>query len=177
MGTKKVQRHQHLADGRQHKKNVDVIVYLQDKLSWEVGLGYNDRLIAGISTYNFFGQPNTLSVFAGINLNKYNLWAAGGAYKYENIKSSQINFATNFLIEKLNQNAVVSLYRNFFSIKTQWAFDVKYSYDYSTNVLPISKDATSYIRAKSNYSLWLAYALPFSKIMSIKDDKLRVYCH
>ena len=158
------------------KKNVDVIVYLQDKLSWEVGLGYNDRLIAGISTYNFFGQPNTLSVFAGINLNKYNLWAAGGAYKYENIKSSQINIATNFLIEKLNQNAVVSLYRNFFSINTQWAFDVKYSYDYSTNSLTNNlKDTTSYIRTKSNYySLWLAYALPFSKIMSIKDDKLKL---
>ncbi len=156
--------------------SVDVLVFLQDKLSWVVGLGYNNRLIAGISTYNFFGQPNTLSVFAGLNFNKYNLWAVGGEYKYENIKVSQINFKTNFVVEKLNQNAAISLYRNFFSVKTQWAFDLRYIYDFSTLSLTGRRlDTANYIKTKSHfYSLWLAYAMPLSKLFGIKDDNLKL---
>lgn len=155
---------------------VDVLVYLQDNLSWQVGLGYNNRVTLGISTYNFFGLPNTLSFFAGININKYNLWAVGGAYKYENIKASQINFTTNFLIERLNQNVFVALYRNFFSVKTKWAFNIKYTYDYSTkNPTGKPTDTSTNIRTKSHaYSLWLAYALPLGKIIPVKDDKLKL---
>lgn len=156
--------------------SVDVLIFLQDRLSWTVGLGYNNRLIFGISTYNFFGQPNTLSVFAGVNFNKHNLWAVGGEYKYENIKASQINFKTNFVVEKLNQNVDVSLYRNFFSVKTKWAFDIRYIYDFSTlSLTGRPREATSFINTKSNfYSLWLAYALPLGEIVSIKDDKLKL---
>jgi hypothetical protein len=156
--------------------SVDVLVYLQDKLSWVVGLGYNRRLIFGISTYNFFGLPNTFSVYTGINFNKYNLWAVGGDYKYENILKTQINFVTNFDIEKLNSEAFVSMYRNFFSIKTQWAFNVKYEYDYSTfSRTQDLRDTTSYIMTRSNfYSMWAAYALPVVKLFNIQDDKLKL---
>jgi hypothetical protein len=157
-------------------KEVDVVVYLQDNLSWVVGLGYNNRLVFGISAYNFFGQPNSFSVYTGINYNKYNLWAVGGAYKYENIKASQINFNTSFLVEKLNQQAYVSVNRNFFSIKSQWAFNVKYSYDYITRSLTGRRlDIENYRRAQSDfYGLWLAYAMPVAKIFSIKDEKLKI---
>jgi len=156
--------------------NVNVIVSLQDNLSWTVGLGYYNRLIFGISAYNFFGHPNTFSVYTGINFNRYNLWAVGGNYRYDNIKASQVNFTTDFLYEKLNQKAYISLNRNFFSIKTQWAFNARYSYDFTTRSLTGKRlDRENYRSTKSNlYSLWIAYALPVSKIFSIKDDKLKL---
>ncbi len=156
--------------------DVDVTIYLQDNLSWIVGLGYNNRLIFGISAYNFFGQPNSFSVFTGINFNKYNLWAVGGGYKYENIKATQINFTSTFLIEKLNQRVLASLYRNFFSIQSQWAFDIRYNYDFLTRSLTGRRlDTINYRMTKSHsYSFWLAYALPVAKIFSIKDDKLKI---
>jgi hypothetical protein len=156
--------------------NVNVNIMLQDNLSWIVGLGYNGRLIAGISTYNFFGHPHTFSVFAGVNFNKYNLWAVGGDYKYENIKASQVNFNTKFLAEKLNRQAFVSLNRNFFSINSKWAFDVKYSYEYLTRSLTGKRlDIENFRKTRSNaYSVWVAYALPVTKIFPIKDDKLKL---
>jgi hypothetical protein len=164
-----------LFEDDKNSDTVDVLVFLQDKLSWVVGLGYNNRLIAGISTYNFLGQPNTLSLFAGINFNKYNLWAVGGEYKYENIKASQINFKTDFVVEKLNQHASISLYRNFFSITTQWAFNLRYNYDVSTLSLSGRRlDTINYINTKSHfYALWWAYAMPLTKLFNIKDDNLK----
>ena len=157
-------------------KDVDVLIYLQDNLSWTIGLGYYNRPIFGITANNFFGHPNTLFLYTGINFNKYNLWAVGGTYKYENIKATQINFTTSFLIEKLNQKAFVSLNRKFFSIKSQWAFNAKYSYNYTTRSLSGKRlDKENYRSTKSNfYSLWLAYALPMAKIFSIKDEKLKL---
>lgn len=157
-------------------EDVDILVYLQDKLSWVVGLGYSGRLSFGISTYNFFGLPNTLTLFTGINFNKYNLWAFGGSYRYENIRGSQINFITDFLIEKLNRNALLSFYRNFFSIKTQWAFNARYQFDNSTSSLTRdSHDTSSYIKTRSNaLSLWAAYSVPVNKIIPCKDDKLKL---
>lgn len=95
--------------------NLDVLVYLQDKLSYAVSAGYsNNRVMINASTYNFFGLPNSLNLFTGINFNKYNIWAVGGTYRYDNIQASQINFKTKFIIERLNQDVSLSVNRYFF---------------------------------------------------------------
>lgn len=156
--------------------DVDVLVYLQDKLSYSVAVGYsNNRVSIFASTYNFFGLPNSLNLFAGVNFNKYNIWAAGGTYRYQNIQASQINFTTKFIIERLNQNVLLSLNRNFFSIKSQWAFNALYNYKNTTLSLTGNpRDPSSFVKAKSHYySLWLAYAIPVNKLMPCKDDKLK----
>jgi hypothetical protein len=155
---------------------VEVIVFLQDKLSWTAALGYYDnRAIFAASTYNFFGLPNTLRFFTGVNFNKYNLWAFGGTYLYENIQSSQINFSTSFVTEKLNRNVEVTFDRNFFNLKSKWAFRAKYIYDNTTLSLSGNpRDPESFVKAKSHYySLWLAYAVPVNKLFPYKDDKLK----
>lgn len=155
---------------------VDVLVYLQDKLSYSVSLGYsNNRVSIYGSTYNFLGLPNTLNLFTGVNFNKHNIWAAGGTYKYENIQASQINFSTKFIIERLNQDISTSFYRDFFSIKSKWAFDALYNYKNTTLSLNGNlRDPSSFVRAKSHYySLWLAYAVPLKNLMPCKDDKLK----
>ncbi len=157
--------------------NVEVMIFLQDKLSYTVAAGYsNNRVVIFGSTYNFFGLPNTLTLFSGVNFNKHNLWAVGGTYLYENIQSSQINFKTQFTIEQLNRNVAVQLNRKFFNLKTQWAFDVQYAYNNRTvslngNIL----DPSSYVHAKSNYYYgWLAYAVQVNKIAPCKDEKLKL---
>jgi hypothetical protein len=158
------------------RDEVDVLVYLQDKLSYTVSVGYAaNRVSMYASTYNFFGLPNTLNIFAGVNFNKYNIWAVGGAYRYENIQSSQINFNTTFLVEKLNQSVSASFYRNFFSIKSKWAFDALYNYKHITVSLNGNvRDPSSFTKVKSHYySLWLAYGIQMNKIMPCKDDKLK----
>lgn len=155
---------------------VDVLVYLQDKLSYSVAAGYsNNRVILNASTYNFFGLPNSLSLFTGINFNKYNIWAVGGIYNYHNIQASQINLTTKFIIEKLNQNVSLSLNRNFFSIKSKWAFNALYNYKNTTLSLNGNlRDPSSFVKAKSHYySLWLATAIPVNKLMPCNDDKLK----
>jgi len=155
---------------------VDVIVYLQDKLSYTVSIGYsNNRVSMYASTYNFFGLPNSLNLFAGVNFNKYNIWAAGGTYKYQNIQASQINFATQFVIERLNQNVALTLNRDFFSIKSKWAFNVNYTYNNRTLSLTGNpRDPSSFKKAKSHaYSLWLAYAIALNKLMPCKDERLK----
>ena len=49
--------------------NVEVMVFLQDRLSWSVFLGYAaERIAFTASTFNFFGLPNTLSLFGGVIL-------------------------------------------------------------------------------------------------------------
>lgn len=156
--------------------NAEVMVFLQDKFSWAIAAGYNNqRIMMNAVTYNFFGLPNSLRIFTGINFNKHNLWAIGGDYKYENIMATQINFSTGFVIEKLNQRVTVALNRNFFNIKSSIAFDIKYEYNNQTislngNLL----DPSSYVRARSNlYSLWLAGAVPVNKLMQCKDSKLK----
>lgn len=154
----------------------EVMIFLQDKLSWSVAAGYyNQRVIFNVSTYNFFGLPNTLNLFTGINFNKYNLWAVGGTYKYENIQASQINMKTDFVIEKLNQNVAVSVNRKFFNLKTAFAFDAQYVYNNQTLSLNGNlRDPSSFVRARSNYySLWLAGAIPVNKLMPCKDDRLK----
>ncbi|HUM50550.1 MAG TPA: hypothetical protein PK431_02005 [Chitinophagales bacterium] len=155
---------------------VDVLVYLQDKLSYSVAAGYSgNRVSIFASTYNFFGLPNSLSLFAGVNFNKYNIWAAGGTYRYQNIQSSQINFTTKFIIERLNQNVQLSVNRNFFSIKSKWAFNALYNYKNITLSLNGNpRDPSSFVKAKSHYySLWLATSIPVNKLMPCKDDKLK----
>lgn len=158
------------------ENSVSVVIFLQDKLSWTASAGYiNKRVALAVSTYNFLGLPHTLSIFAGINLNKKNLWAVGGRYKYENIQSSQINFTTQFIVEKLNQKALVSFYRNFFSFKTRWAFDAKYLFS-NTTIKQNSdlQDTVKIVKTKSHYySLWLAYSVPVDKVMPCKDKKLK----
>ncbi|MFN8238737.1 MAG: hypothetical protein U0T77_11260 [Chitinophagales bacterium] len=158
------------------ENSVSVVIFLQDRLSWTASAGYiNKRIAFAVSTYNFFGLPHTFSIFAGINLNKQNLWAVGGRYKYENIQSSQINFTTQFVVEKLNQKAMVSFYRNFFSFKTKWAFDAKYLFSNTTLSLTGNlKDPSSFVKTKSHYySLWMAYSVPVDKVMPCKDKKLK----
>ncbi|MFN8282794.1 MAG: hypothetical protein U0U67_06235 [Chitinophagales bacterium] len=155
---------------------VDVVVYLQDKLSWSFSVGYAaNRFSLYTSTYNFFGLPNTLNLFAGVNFNKYNLWAVGGAYKYDNVQSSQINFSTKFVIERLNQEVTASVNRNFFSLKTKWAFNALYSYKNTTLSLNGNLyDPSSFTKSKSHYySLWLATGIQVNKIMPCRDDKLK----
>ena len=155
---------------------VEVMIFLQDRLSWSMSAGYyNGRVVFSASTFNFFGLPNTLNVFGGINFNKYNLWAIGGTYKYENIQASQINFTTSFVIEKLNQNVAVSVNRKFFNLKTALAFNAQYVYNNSTLSLNGNlRDPSSFVNAKSNYySLWLAGAIAVNKLMPCKDDKLK----
>lgn len=155
---------------------VEVMVFLQDRLSWSMSAGYyNQRVVFSASTYNFFGLPNTLSVFGGINFNKYNIWAVGGTYKYENIQASQINFVTKFVIEKLNQTVGVSLNRNFFNLKTAYAFNLQYVYNNKTLSLNGNlRDPSSFVKAKSHYySLWLAGGIAVNKLMPCKDDKLK----
>ncbi|MCC6583682.1 MAG: hypothetical protein IT271_08270 [Chitinophagales bacterium] len=155
---------------------VEVMIFLQDRLSWSMSAGYyNGRVVFSASTFNFFGLPNTLNVFGGINFNKYNLWAVGGTYKYENIQASQINFTTSFVIEKLNQNVAVSVNRKFFNLKTALAFNAQYVYNNSTLSLNGNlRDPSSFVNAKSNYySLWLAGAIAVNKLMPCKDDKLK----
>ena len=157
-------------------ENAEVMVFLQDKLSWTASVGYyNERVQFVASTYNFFGLPNTLTFFSGVNFNKYNLWAVGASYKYENIQATQINFKTDFVIEKLNKYVKVGVNRNFFNIKTAFAFNAQYAYDHKTISLTGNpRDPQSFVKAKSHYySLWLAGALPVSKIMHCKDDKLK----
>jgi hypothetical protein len=154
----------------------EVMIFLQDRLSWSMAAGYyNERVVFSASTFNFFGLPNTLSVFGGINFNKYNLWAVGGTYLYENIQASQINFTTSFVIEKLNQNVAVSVNRKFFNLKTALAFNAQYIYNNSTLSLNGNlRDPSSFVNAKSNYySLWLAGAIAVNKLMPCKDDKLK----
>jgi hypothetical protein len=155
---------------------VEVMIFLQDRLSWFMSAGYyNGRVVFSASTFNFFGLPNTLNVFGGINFNKYNLWAVGGTYKYENIQASQVNFTTSFVIEKLNQNVAVSVNRKFFNLKTALAFNAQYVYNNSTLSLNGNlRDPSSFVNAKSNYySLWLAGAIAVNKLMPCKDDKLK----
>ncbi len=155
---------------------VDVLVYLQDKLSYAIAAGYsNNRVSLFGSTYNFFGLPNSLNLFAGVNFNKYNIWAVGGTYSYQNIQASQINFTTKFIIERLNQNVSLSLNRNFFSIKSKWAFNALYNYKNTTLSLNGNlRDPSSFVKAKSHYySLWLATAIPVNKLMPCKDEKLK----
>ena len=154
----------------------EVMVFLQDKLSYVVAAGYsNNRVSVFASTYNFFGLPNSLSLFAGVNFNKYNIWAAGGIYSYKNIQASQINFTTSFVIERLNQSVSLAFNRNFFNIKTKWAFNSFYSYKNTTVSLSGNpRDPSSFVKAKSHYySLWLAYAIPVNKIMPCKDEKMK----
>lgn len=156
--------------------NVEVMIFLQDKLSYAMSIGYsNNRVALSAYTYNFFGLPNSLSIYAGVNFNKYNLWTVGGAYRYDNIQSSQINFSTRFVVEKLNQNVTLSANRNFFNLKTKWAFNASYSYKNSTISLNGNlNDPSSFTKAKSHYySLWLAYGIQLNKIMPCKDDKLK----
>ncbi len=155
---------------------VEVLIFLQDRLSWSAALGYiNNRFTFTASTFNLFGLPNTLTLFAGINSNKHNIWAAGGEYNYDNIQASQINFKTSFLIEKLNHNVTVSLNRNFFNIHTKYAFNVQYDYkDQTISLNGNIRDPSSYVKAKSNnYSLWLAGAVPLKKFIPKNDDKLK----
>ncbi len=155
---------------------VEVMVFLQDRLSWSVSLGYAaERVAFTASTFNFFGLPNTLSLFGGINFNKYNLWAVGGRYRYENIQASQINLTTSFAIEKLNKNVLVSVNRNFFNLRTSFAFNALYAYNNRTLSLNGNlRDPASFVKAKSNhYSLWLAGAIAVNKLMPCKDDKLK----
>jgi len=155
---------------------VEVLIFLQDRLSWSAALGYiNNRFTFTASTFNLFGLPNTLTLFAGINSNKHNIWAAGGEYNYDNIQASQINFKTSFLIEKLNHNVTVSLNRNFFNIRTKYAFNVQYDYkDQTISLNGNIRDPSSYVKAKSNnYSLWLAGAVPLKKFIPKNDDKLK----
>jgi hypothetical protein len=155
---------------------VDVLVYLQDKLSYAIAAGYsNNRVSLFGSTYNFFGLPNSLNLFAGVNFNKYNIWAVGGTYSYQNIQATQINFTTKFIIERLNQNVSLSLNRNFFSIKSKWAFNALYNYKNTTLSLNGNlRDPSSFVKAKSHYySLWLATAIPVNKLMPCKDEKLK----
>ncbi|MFN8261468.1 MAG: hypothetical protein U0X41_11090 [Chitinophagales bacterium] len=155
---------------------VEVMIFLQDRLSWSISAGYyNGRIVFSASTYNFFGLPNTLNLFGGINFNKYNLWAIGGTYKYENIQASQVNFTTSFVIEKLNQSVAVAVNRNFFNLKTALAFDAKYIYNNKTLSLNGNlRDPSSFVKAKSNYySLWIAGAVPVNKLMPCKDEKLK----
>lgn len=157
-------------------EEAEVMIFLQDRLSWSMAAGYyNQRVQFNMSTFNFFGLPHTLSLFTGVNFNKYNLWAIGGTYKYENIQASQINFVSSFVIEKLNQNVAVSLNRNFFNLKTAFAFNAKYIYNNTTLSLNGNvRDPSSFVKAKSNYySLWLAGAIAVNKLMPCKDDKLK----
>ena len=158
------------------QNNAEVVLFVQDRLSWSMSVGYyNQRVVMNMSTFNFFGLPHTLSVFTGINFNKHNLWAVGGTYKYENIQASQVNFITEFVVEKLNQKVAVSLNRSFFNLKTAFAFNAKYVFDNTTISLNGNiRDPSSYVRAKSNfYSLWLASAVAANKVMPCKDDKLK----
>lgn len=157
-------------------ENAEVMVFLQDKLSWSAALGYyNERIQFLASTYNFFGLPNTLSLFTGVNFNKHNLWAVGGTYKYENIQATQINLRTDFVIEQLNKNVKVSVNRNFFNIKTAYAFNAQYTFNHQTISLNGNlRDPNSFVKAKSHYySLWFAGAIPVNKLMQCKDDKLK----
>lgn len=158
------------------ESSVEVMVYLQDNLSWMMAAGYSqNRVLLSISTFNFFGLPHSLRLFTGVNFNKYDIWAFGGIYKYENIQSSQINFQTQFVVQKLNQNVLASINRNFFSLKSRWAFDAKYVYNNQTLSLTGNpRDPSSFVGARSHYySLWMAYADPVEKVMSCKDSKLK----
>jgi outer membrane protein assembly factor BamA len=156
---------------------VDVAVLLQDRLSWAMSAGYsgNSLMIMG-KVNNFFGLPNTLMLLAGVNFNKYNLWSVGSRYTYNNILGSQINFSTEFRYENLNKSATVSLNRQFFSLRSAWAFNASYTFKNSTVSLNGNlRDASSFVHARSHrYSLWLASAVPVSKIMPCKDEKLKL---
>lgn len=156
--------------------NAEVMIFLQDRLSWSLSLGYSDeRIKISASTFNVFGLPNTISVFGGVNFNKYNIWAVGGTYKYENIQASQINLTSSFVIEKLNQTVNVSLNRDFFNLKTAFAFNAEYIYNNKTLSLNGNlRDPSSFVKTKTNYySLWFAGAIPVNKLMPCKDDKLK----
>ncbi|MEZ5053486.1 MAG: hypothetical protein R2807_01765 [Chitinophagales bacterium] len=160
-----------------NSNEAEVMIFLQDRLSWSASLGYiNERLVMTGSTFNLFGLPNTLTLFTGVNFNKHNLWAVGGEYKYDNIQASQINFNTTFVVEKLHHNVLVSLNRNFFNLQTKYAFNLQYTYNNQTISLNGNiRDPSSYVKAKSHiYSLWLASAIPVQKILPIKDDKLKL---
>ena len=157
--------------------NVEVMVFLQDKLSWTAAVGYsNNRLLFMLSTYNFFGLPNTLNLFTGLNFNKYNIWAFGGQYRYENIQSSQINLTTTFITEELNKNVLLAINRKFFNLNTKWAFDLQYEYDNSTISLTGNlRDPSSFVKSRSDrYSLWLAHAFPASRVLPVKDENLKM---
>lgn len=165
-----------MPDSLQPEK-VDVMVYLQDKLSYALAAGYsNNRVMITGTTYNFFGLPNTLNLFTGVNFNRYNLWAFGGTYKYDNIQSSQINFGTRFVVEKLNREVLLSVNRDFFNLKTKWAFNAVYAFNNKTLSLNGNpRDPSSFVRSQGHYySLWLAYAEQMNKIMPCKDDKLKL---
>lgn len=156
--------------------NAEVMIFLQDRLSWAMSIGYyNERVVASATTFNVFGLPNTINVFGGVNFNKYNIWAVGGSYKYENIQASQINLTTSFVIEKLNQTVDVSVNRDFFNLKTALAFNAEYIYNNRTVSLSGNlRDPSSYVKAKSNYySLWVAGAVAVNKLMPCRDDKLK----
>ncbi len=156
---------------------VDVAVFLQDRLSWAMSIGYfGSRFALAVKTNNFFGLPHSLALSTGVNFNKNNLWSVGSEYKYNNILGSQINFTTSFLYEKLNTIAKVSLNRNFFSLKSIWAFNASYEYNNITLSLNGNlRDPGSYVKARSNlYSLWLATSVQANKLMPCKDDKLKL---
>lgn len=156
---------------------VDVAVLLQDRLSWAMSAGYsNNRLMIMGRTNNFFGLPNSLMLTTGFNFNRYNLWSVGGRYVYSNILGSQVNVLSEFLYEKLNKVVTLSVNRNFFSLKSVWAFNASYTYSNVTVSLNGNlRDPGSFVEAMSHrYSLWLAAAVPLNKLMPCRDDRLKL---
>jgi hypothetical protein len=157
------------------KSVVDVIVFLQDKLSWIVGLGYNNRINFDIATYNFWGQPHTFSVFSGVNFNKNNLWTVGADYKYDNIKKTQINFDINFLMERLQRNVEINVQRDYFSLQSRWAFRLQYlNRFYTLNPGRRDNDSIPYLQATYNsYFSWASHALPVKNVFkNVEDENL-----
>lgn len=155
---------------------VDIVVLLQDRLSWAMAAGYSgNRLLLFARTNNFFGLPNSLTLVGGINFNRYNLGSLSAQYDYTNILGSQVNFSTYFLYEKLNKIASVSLNRRFVSLRSVWAFNASYTYNNVTVSLNGNiRDPGSFAEAISNrYSLWLATSVRVNQLMPCRDDKLK----
>lgn len=155
---------------------VIVHIILQDKLSYSLYAGYrSESLIIGSTISNFFGLPNTLNLNVSFNTNKNNPLTFNGAYYYNNILGSRINFRNQFTIDKYNKFNYSAINKDFISFKTKWAFKINYQFgNITTSLNNNMRDESSLVKTKSHYyGIWLAYAIPLNRLMATRNNKMK----
>lgn len=116
---------------------IDITVLIRDKWNWSVtsNLDYN-QIRFGVQFNNVLGLPQVIGGHVALNYRADNLYTLYGYYKYNNIKSTQINIYLEGTYDKFLKGFDLSIYRPFFSAHAKWAGHANFSLYNQTSSAP-----------------------------------------
>ncbi|MCX6248829.1 MAG: hypothetical protein NTW10_13975 [Bacteroidetes bacterium] len=140
--------------------SVDITIITKDvwSIGFDVPLANRNRVNFRIYDGNFLGLADRLSTSFSMRTKRAPFFRLDGAsYSYNNIAGTFLNSQITYLLDDTgNETFLIALNRNFYSIKTKWAYGVGYQYGKMVQQKETSNDVlvnvnTSYY---SDENLW-----------------------